>query len=119
VVLMSVLLLFTDLTIFAVVAADAFFALVVTILNARALHKHLAYQQEKRKTFILPMVSALIMGGASYLTYRLAFPVIRKVTDSEWMANAIPSIIAIVVAVIIYFLLLLLLKVVDAEDIEK
>lgn len=61
VVLMSVLLLFTDLTIFAVVAADAFFAIIVTILNARALHKHLDYQQEKIKIFILPMISALIM----------------------------------------------------------
>lgn len=52
--------------IYAVVISNIFFALIVCILNAGAIRRYLNYRQEYRKTFILPVVASLIMGGAAY-----------------------------------------------------
>ncbi|SHI30302.1 putative polysaccharide biosynthesis protein [Parasporobacterium paucivorans] len=119
VVLISLLLYFTDLNIFAVVISDVLFAVVITILNARSLYHYLEYRQEKVMTFVLPALSSVIMGAAAYFAYHLMYPAFKASVDSAWLSNAIPAILSIILAVIIYSLCLLLFKVVDVHDIEK
>ncbi len=51
--------------IYAVVLSNIFFAVVVCVLNARAIRRYLNYRQEYRKTFLLPGLSSLLMGMAA------------------------------------------------------
>lgn len=110
IVLLVVMLLVFNMSINAVVIADAFFALLICILNSVALKKYIRYKQEYIKTFILPGIAAILMGVVSHYTYTG----VHKITQS----NLIGLGIAIIFAVLIYILLLLALKVVTENELR-
>lgn len=106
-----VLMLFFRLNIYAVIIANAFFALMVCVLNAIALQKHSGYQQEFKKTFIIPAICSGIMGVMAYGAYALVYWISKN--------NLVSIIIAILLAVVVYAVALLLLKGLSEEDIRK
>lgn len=110
-ILLVALMLFFRLNIYAVVIANAFFAFLVCILNARALQKHVGYQQEFKKTFLVPAISSGIMGVIAYGAYSLCYLLIKS--------NLIAIVFAILLAVVVYFVTLLLLKGLTEEEIRK
>ena len=110
-ILLVALMLFFRLNIYAVVIANAFFAFLVCVLNARALKKHVGYRQEFNKTFIVPAVSSGIMGIIAYGAYTLCYMLVKS--------NLIAIIFAIVLAVVVYFVTLLLLKGLTEDEIRK
>ena len=106
--LVVVLLTFTPLSTYALVIGNVTFALVVCILNWISIEKYLDYHQEIIKTFVIPFVSAGLMGVAAYFAYWG----LELWTGS----NAIAILLAILVAVIVYFSFLIFLKGVDEEE---
>lgn len=108
IVIVFVLLVF-DLGVYALVIGTVTFALMVCILNWNAIAKQLNYKQEIQKTFIIPCVSAVIMGLFCILTYNIVYSLIP--------INSISTLFAIFVAVVVYFLVLLLLKGVTEDEI--
>lgn len=105
----GLLLMKTD--VFGVAIADIIFAFTVCVLNTRAISKYTGYRQEYKKTFVLPMLCALVMGVVSYAVYEL----IHMVTNMI----AIPLVIAIVAAVIIYVVMVIKLRVVEEDEIAS
>ena len=101
VILVFILLKFTKLGIYTLVIGNVAYPLVVCILNAMCVNKHLHYRQEYRTTFIIPGVSSIIMGACSFLIYHIGMALIHS--------NTISCLIALLAAVIIYFMLILLL----------
>lgn len=73
--------------------------------------KYSGYRQEIRRTFVIPGISALIMGVAVYLSYQLALYLFR--------VNAIATVFSILIGVIVYAVVLLLLKGLTEEEILK
>ena len=61
-----VLLMVFHMGIYGVVFANIVFAFVMCVLNARTIAKHARYRQEYKKTFVLPAISACVMGGAAW-----------------------------------------------------
>jgi len=110
-ILLVALMLFFRLNIYAVVIANAFFAFLVCVLNARALKKHVGYRQEFNKTFIVPAISSGIMGIIAYGAYTLCYMLVKS--------NLIAIVFAIVLAVVVYFVTLLLLKGLTEDEIRK
>lgn len=102
------MLLFTDLGIYAVIIANIFFALSVTLMNAVALNKHLGYRQEKIKTFVLPIIVSGIMGVITYFSYEILYNNIKN--------NILSTMISILLSVIVYFVLLLKFKIVSENE---
>ena len=111
IILLVVLMLFFRLNIYAVVIANAFFALLVCVLNAIALQRYAGYKQEFQKTFIIPALAALGMGAIAYGVYALSFYVSKN--------NLVSIIISIAFAVVVYAVALLLLKGLTEEEIRK
>lgn len=111
VILVVILLECTSLSIFALVIGNVTFALTISILNWLSVAKHLNYQQEVLKTFLLPFVSAAIMGVVTYFTYKG----IHFITNR----NSVSCIVSIVVAILVYGVLLIFLKAVDEEEISR
>lgn len=111
VVLLYIMLQFTDLGVYGLVIGNVTFALVVCILNWIAIGKQLDYSQEIKTTFILPAASSLIMGVATLGVYKAAYMLIHS--------NTISLFLAMIVAVPVYFITLLLLKTVTEEELRR
>jgi len=108
IILMYILLVYTDLSTYGLVIGNVTFALVVCILNWFSLEKYLGYQQEIMKTFVLPIISSGLMGIATYLIYN---------GFHKWMGSVlIPLLIAIFVAIPFYFALLIFMKGVEEDE---
>lgn len=105
-----IIMLITKFNIFCVVVADILFALMMCILNHRSIKKYLNYRQELKKTFILPLVSALVMGALSLIVQKLVYRFVGS--------NLISIICAFIIAVIVYAVMLLVLRIVDEEELD-
>lgn len=110
ILLLVVLLYIFPLNIFAVVIADAFFALLVCIMNAKSLRKHLRFRQEVKYSFIIPFISSVIMGIFTALSYQG----VRAVTGS----NLVGVVISIIVSIVVYIIVLLLFRGFRRDEIE-
>ncbi|MCR4956294.1 MAG: polysaccharide biosynthesis protein [Lachnospiraceae bacterium] len=97
------------LHIYAVVYANAFYAFVMCVLNARSIRRYLKYRQEVLRTFIIPSIASVIMGGAVFLVYYGMMKVLP--------INAVWTLVSIVVGVLVYGISLLLLKGLTKEEI--
>ncbi len=71
--LLFALLYLTDLDEYALMICNILYALVVCVLNYRALRKEISYRQELKKTFLIPLVCSLLMGLFGRVVYRRGF----------------------------------------------
>lgn len=101
VVLIFILLKFTKLGIYSLVIGNVTYPLVVCVLNAISVERHIHYHQEYRTTFIVPAIASAVMGACAYLIYRVGYATVHS--------NVIACLLSIVVAVVVYFVLILLL----------
>ncbi|WP_343209044.1 polysaccharide biosynthesis protein [Anaerolentibacter hominis] len=109
-VLVVVLLKFTDLGIFALVIGNMVFPLVVAILNWIAIDRELPYHQEIYTTFVVPFLSSIVMGAAAYFSYKGLYALIKS--------NTAATLLAIVIAVLIYGIGIILLKGFEREELS-
>lgn len=116
VILLTLLLYTTNLNVYALVITDVLFALVITVLNAISLSKHLEYRQEVFKTFILPLICAVIMGIFTYFSYKLIYLALSGLIKGHLLNNAISCVFSIIISVAAYGVSLLLFKVVDEGE---
>lgn len=99
-----------DMGIHAVVYANILFAVVVCILNWLAIRKFLRYRQELIKTFVIPIISAVIMG----VVIAVVNMALRNIAG-----NLVIVIAGIALGVIAYFVSLIFLKGIDENDLKK
>lgn len=110
-ILLIVLLLGIDLNIYAVVYANAFFALVMCILNERAIRRYSHCTIDLIHTFVIPGISSAIMGILVWLIYRGGM----QVSGS----NRISAILSIAAGVAVYGICMLLLGGITEEDLYR
>ena len=79
--------------IYGVVYANIIFGLSICLLNARAIRKKLHYRQEIKKTFLVPVIAAGVMGIAAYLVHRVF---------NLFAGNTISTILAVCVGAVVY-----------------
>jgi stage V sporulation protein B len=111
VILLVVLMLFFRLNIYAVVIANAFFALIMCVLNAVALARYSGYHQEIAKTFLIPAACSAVMGVAAFLVYKGVYALIKS--------NLLSLVVSMVVAAILYGVLMLLFKGMTEADLMR
>lgn len=122
---LSVLLLNTPLTDVSLCVATIVYSLLMCILNSLSLKKYIVISNDIKKTYVLPIISSLVMGVASLGTYQLisfVFYIIDKnsfastveetVTFNEYLfsnyfVNLSATFISIIVAVVVYFVVLI------------
>ncbi len=99
-----------DWKLYGVVISCMAFGLLMCILNWISIARYMRYRQEIRRTFIIPIISSIVMGGVVWLTY-----FIMSKTTTELVSVLVPSAVGIVV----YFVVLLLLKGVRESEIRS
>ena len=82
-----------NLNIYAVIYANIFFALIVSILNALSIKRYLSYRQEILKSFIIPSLASIIMAFAAFALYSFFH---------LFAGNTISTMIAIFVGIVLY-----------------
>lgn len=80
-------------SIYGVVYANIIFGLIICLLNARSIRKKLHYRQEIKKTFLVPVIAAGVMGIAAYLVHRVF---------NLFAGNTISTILAVCVGAVVY-----------------
>ena len=111
VIVLVVLLKFTDLHIYAVVASMAVFGICVTVLNQVALYRSGYWAPEFMKTFVLPGVCASIMASMCWII---------EVALSQVVAFKYVTVpVAFVCGVMIYMVLLLTLRAMTPEEMRQ
>lgn len=107
-VLLVCLVNFTPLGIYSLAICNVVFPLIVSALNWLAVKRYLAYDQEVKRTFLLPFLVSLVMGASAFLVYQGVYFIVRS--------NLVSCLVAILVAVLVYFVLLIKVKAVTKEE---
>ncbi len=100
------LLYFTDLNLYALVIATCFYSLMMCLLNSISVRRNLHYHQEIKKTFIIPAISALIMGVLCYFFYQGLYTIAQFTLElllPDRLVIGICTGVAILFAVFVYF----------------
>lgn len=109
-VALVLMLIVFRLHIYGVVYANIIFALSMCLLNSYSIYKYIHYRQEIKFTFVLPMIAALIMGGASLGVYLVCITLLN---------NVFSTMISVLLGAALYFILLLVGRAVSREDILR
>ena len=82
------------MNIYAVIFANVFFSLIMCILNSKSLFRYCKFRQEYRRTYIIPAISAILMGVVVYAVY--------KVVLMGCHSNALATLLAIFMGMLTY-----------------
>lgn len=112
IIVMVVLMFFTDLGIYSVVAAMIVYALVMCVLNHMAMRKELDYKNPWKEAYLPPFLASIPMGIAAFLIYRGVYFLVKDLPG----ANLLALVPAIGIGACIYFLVYLLVAKVSREQ---
>ena len=116
-VLLALMFIF-DLNIYAVVIANAFYALMMCFLNQSAVLRYSGAYIDIRRVVLAPFEASAIMGVIVLLMYK-TFNALFALALSVRIANAIACLLSILIGAIVYFLALFFFKGIDEETLLK
>lgn len=108
---LEVMALVFDWGIYSMVYANIIFAVIMCFLNHLSIRKLLGYRQEIRKTFLIPTISAAVMGVVTFGIYKLIFMVCK--------INAIATLLSIAAAIVVYGVMLIVLKCMTIDELRQ
>lgn len=92
------LMYYTDLGIYAVVISTLVFSLSMCLLNSLSLRHAITYRQEKGRTFVIPAISAAVMGVVIFILWKIL---------SFFTGYLIQTLLPIAVGAAVYFICIL------------
>ncbi|MCH5265283.1 MAG: polysaccharide biosynthesis protein [Lachnospiraceae bacterium] len=109
IVIVILLLQYTNVGVYALIIGNVTFPIVVSILNLMAIKRYIpSYRQEVVKTFLAPLSASLWMAAAVVLIY--------WGTGFVTGSNTLRTLVSLCVAVFVYFSIFLLLRGVTREE---
>ncbi len=99
------------MNIYAMIAANIAFSLIMCILNGRSVHRYSGYSPDIVKTYVKPAIASVLMGGIVWLVYFL----LRRFV----CGNTVATILGIVVGIVAYAVILLLIRGITEEELKS
>ncbi len=118
VIILELLLKGLRLGIYSVVLANIAFALVMCVLNGRTVAACTGYRQEWKKTVLLPVVSALLMGAAAFLVYRGMWLLLPEGFHRGRLGMAVMLVPSVAAAIAVYGAALVKLGAVNEAELQ-
>lgn len=110
-ILLVVLLQVFKLHVYGVVIANIFFALIMCILNARAMRRYIrGYRQEVIRTFLIPAINSTIMGLLVYWLHKGIVFITGR--------NGIGIVISIIAGAFVYFVGMVFMGGISERDLK-
>ena len=107
IVVLLPLLIFTELNIYAVLIAISIYALCITFLNYRAIKKTSNYIQERKKTFVIPILASGIMSIVVFVVNRIMSYLLANAGKNDRILAGGILFVTIPLAAVIYFAIVL------------
>ncbi|MBO6016188.1 MAG: polysaccharide biosynthesis protein [Lachnospiraceae bacterium] len=119
-IVISLLMYYTDLGLYAIAIAAICYSLTMCILNGVCVASSLRYRQDYVKTFLLPLAASLIMGACTFGVYKGVYALTCNVAGvSDVIGNVAGLAVSIPIAALLYFVLILRLGGVTGEDLQR
>lgn len=115
IIILIILMLIFNLNIYAVIIANAIFALIVAILNDISIAEVIRYKKHYFSDYILPLICSLIMGVIGFVVYKFLNSIIQGISLPSLL---IKLLISGVICLIVYIILIIVLGVVRKRDSE-
>lgn len=117
--ILAAFLIYSNLGNVALCIVTIFYSFMMCVLNNIVMRKYIPLESEIKKTYILPIISAVVMGVVSFGLHRLIEFLIGFVLPSDYFANLIATFIAIIAAIFVYFVVLIKSGGASEEDIKR
>lgn len=111
VIVVTLLLLFTDLGGYAIPVSQMISFLVLCLINYRYFRRFTGYRQAFRQPLLMPALASLIMGAGTFLMYQIFLFILRF--------NILALLLTIPLSIVLYLFLVVRLNIFDAEGIAK
>ena len=118
VAVLEVCLMMLKMGIYSVVIANIVFALVMCLLNGRAIARFVRYKQEYKKTVFLPALCSVFMGAAAFGVYKGIYSLLPSHMMHGRLGMAIVVLPSVAVAIVVYALLLVRFRAVDEDELR-
>ena len=118
VAVLEVCLMVLKMGIYSVVIANIVFALVMCLLNGRAIARFVRYKQEYKKTVFLPALCSVFMGAAAFGVYKGIYSLLPSHMMHGRLGMAIVVLPSVAVAIVVYALLLVRFRAVDEDELR-
>ena len=103
-----VMLVMFKWNIYSIIVGNIIFSLCMCILNQKSIRRAIGYRQEIKRTFVIPLIAAGVMGIITFAVYTLL---------DIFAGGTLATVIALLVAVLVYAAALLLLGGLTEEEI--
>ncbi len=110
-IILVVLLVYTNLGIYALAVATVLYAIIMCILNRTTVLRYLSYKQNIMVTYVYPTIASLVMGAVSFSIYILLYKI--------YPSNRIDLIIAVAIAMVVYFAAIIKLGGISEEELRR
>ena len=107
-VVFFVMLVMFKWNIYSIIVGNIIFSLCMCILNQKSIRRAIGYRQEIKRTFVIPLIAAGVMGIITFAVYTLL---------DIFAGGTLATVIALLVAVLVYAAALLLLGGLTEEEI--
>lgn len=105
------LLVYTELDLYALLIGTVTYSLSMCILNDLSVRKYLGFRLDIKKSFLLPALSATIMGIATWGSYYLA-----RIAGA---GNVTSLAVSVPLSVIVYFMAILATKAITEDELSR
>ena len=92
---------------------------MMCILNNIVMKKHIPIKYDFRKTYLLPVISALVMGIVAFCIHMIFEKLFKLFIGSAYFCNLFATMIAVMVAMFVYFAVLIKSGGASEEDIKR
>ena len=116
---LSLLLLYTDLGDVALCIVTMVYSFMMCVLNNLVMRKHIPVYNDIKKTYVLPVISAVVMGIVAFLIHFGFSHLFGLFIASDYFVNLIATAIAILAAIFVYFIVLIKSGGASEEDIRR
>ena len=117
--LLILLLLYTNLNDIALCIVTIIYSLMMCVLNNFFMKKSLDVTTDIKKTFVLPVFSAIVMGAVAYGIHYAFMLLLGHLERGEYFINLIATMVAVVAAVVVYFAVLIKSGGATEDDIKR
>ena len=92
---------------------------MMCILNNIVMKKHIPIKYDFKKTYLLPSISALVMGIVAFCVHMLFEKLFKMFVGSAYLCNLLATIIAVGIAMFVYFAVLIKSGGASEDDIKR
>ncbi|MCM1494186.1 MAG: polysaccharide biosynthesis protein [Bacteroides sp.] len=100
-----------DMMVWGLVLSTIAFAVILCLLNCVALYRKIGFQFEWKKTFFIPALAALFMGGMCWGSYYVVYYFSKS--------NTVSFLVSVLLGILTYFLAIFLFNGVSEEELNS